>query len=74
MKNEQKSSEKTPYIPFLIIAICHYITAIIWAFSKNAGMSGMYICLGSAFLCIAISYRNKNKEKDETEDDDDKKE
>lgn len=73
MKKAQKNND---YVCFLLVAICYYISAIFSMISKDGNTWTMYLCLGSAFLCIAVSYRNKNKdkEKDETEDDDDKKE
>lgn len=63
MKKEHKiSSERVSFICFLIAAICYYISAAISIAEKNDSVV-INIGLGSAFLCLALSYRSKDKNK-----------
>ena len=53
---------------YYLAAISFYITAIInFSGGNNHSMSVIWICLGSTFLCLGISYTKKNKEKKDKE-------
>ena len=53
-----------------VAAILYYISAIIsFSDGNNNSMAVVWICLGSTFLCLGLSYskkskENKNKDKD----------
>lgn len=65
MKNNQQSkSERIAFICFMIAAICYYISAAI-SIAEKSDSAAMNICLGSAFLCISLSYIGKNKDKED---------
>ena len=52
-----------------VAAISFYITAIInFSGGNNHSMAVIWICLGSTFLCLGISYTKKSKEKKDKED------
>ena len=55
---------------YYVAAILYYISAIIsFSDGNNNSMAVVWICLGSTFLCLGLSYskkskENKNKDKD----------
>ncbi len=60
MKKEKKRA-----ILFYLASICFYLTSIICFTSKNdTSMGIVWLCLGSAMLCLGGTYLNK-KNKDE---------
>lgn len=62
--------KKTAAILFFIAAVLFYIAAIIGFFS-DGDFSVVYLCLGSAFLCIgAAQLHQGDKDTDKKEDDD----
>lgn len=68
MKNNQQSkSERIAFICFMIAAVCYYINAAISIAEKNDSVV-TNICLGSAFLCISLSYIGKYKNNKDKED------
>lgn len=65
MKKEHKiSSERVSFICYLTAAICYFISAAIDMADKNDSVV-INIGLGSAFLCLALSYRSKDKNKED---------
>ncbi len=57
----KKKSGKVAFICFLSASICYYIVGIIEIVSKEDHWV-IFMCLGSAFLCLSTTYLNKNKE------------
>ncbi|MCD8161507.1 MAG: hypothetical protein LUE61_10175 [Clostridiales bacterium] len=55
---------------FFIASVCFYIAAIIGFFS-DGDFSVVYLCLGSAFLCIGAAQLNRDdNDTDKKENDD----
>lgn len=52
------------FICYLTAAICYFISAAIDMADKNDSVV-INIGLGSAFLCLALSYRSKDKNKED---------
>lgn len=65
-------SNKTTVTLYYIVSLLFYITAIIKFFNTGFSSGVVWLCLGSAFLCIGESVKRKNKNSDE-EDNFDKK-
>ncbi len=62
MNNEQKDKkEKIDFICFLVASIIFYIVAIINFIDKNTSTGVVFLCLGSAFLCLSSTHRNNDK-------------
>lgn len=62
MKNEQKNNkEKITFICFLIASICFYIVSIMNFIDNNTSTAVIFLCLGSAFLCLSFTHLNKDK-------------
>ncbi len=62
--------KKTAAILFFIASAFFYIAAIIGFFS-DGDFSVVYLCLGSAFLCIGAAQLNQDdKDTDKKEDND----
>ena len=49
-------------------SVCFYIAAIFGFVNGNSGMATVYLCLGSAFLCLGTVWSNKANEKDGEKD------
>lgn len=66
MKNEKGRKEKIAFFCLLIASVCFYISAAIGIFGNNGSNWEVRLCLGSAFLCIALTRLYKgDDEKDE---------
>ena len=54
---------------YYVAAILFYISAIInFAGENSNSMAVIWICLGSTFLCLGLSYSKKSKENKDKED------
>ena len=65
--------KKTAIIYYLVAFVC-YICSIVWFCSDDSGLGAMWLCIGSANLCLGSLWVNKSKaeeEKDEQKKDDD---
>ena len=60
---------KLSAILYYVAAILSYISAVINFAGENSHyMAGLWICIGSTFLCLGISHSKKSKENKEKED------
>ena len=56
-------------ILYSVAAILSYISAIIYFAGENSKyLAGIWICIGSTFLCLGSSYSKKSKENKDKED------
>ena len=54
---------------YYVAAILSYISAIInFAGENTKYLAGLWICIGSTFLCLGISHSKKSKENKDKED------
>ena len=54
---------KLSAILYYVAAILSYISAVINFAGENSNyMAGLWICIGSTFLCLGISHSKKSKE------------
>ena len=54
---------------YYVAAILSYISAIInFAGENSKYLAGIWICIGSTFLCLGISHSKKSKENKDKED------
>ena len=57
---------KLSAILYYVAAILFYISAVINFAGENSNyMAGLWICIGSTFLCLGISHSKKSKENKE---------
>ena len=60
---------KISAILYYVAAILYYISAVINFAGENSNYrAGLWICFGSAFLCLGISHSKKIKENKDKED------
>lgn len=60
-------------IVYYLIAVACYICSIVWFCSDSSGLGTMWLCIGSANLCLGTVFLKKSKgeeEKDKQEKDD----
>ncbi len=54
---------------YYVTAILFYLSAIInFADGNSNSMAVIWMCLGTTFLCLGLSYSKKRKEKQDKED------
>lgn len=54
---------------FYLVSVCFYIVALIHIISSDASDGVIWLCLGSAFLCLGVNATNKaNKNGKENEE------
>ena len=58
-------SNKTTVTLYYIVSLLFYITAIIKFFNTGFSSGVVWLCLGSAFLCLGGSAQSKNKKPDD---------
>lgn len=62
MKSKQKNNkEKITFICFLIASICFYIVSIMNFIDNNTSTAVIFLCIGSAFLCLSFTHLNESK-------------
>ena len=67
MKNkENEKNEKNEKIAVLyfIAAVCFYVTSIICFIGRKSGTAVVFMCLGSANLCLGGVYLDKKNKDD----------
>lgn len=63
MKKKNEISNKIVSTLNYFTAVCFYIVSIIDFVNKNNNLGIIYLCLGSAFMCLGTIWLNKEKDK-----------